>query len=408
VARVPAPAGVRARRAAAVPIPLHDRVAIGGFARLSWSSSGVRDPVFARALVLSQGEVDVALVSVEVCLLPAVLTRAVERALDGDGIEHLVVAATHTHAGPGGYWSDPIVERAGLGPFDAAFAERLAATIAEAVRGAAAARAPAELRVAHGEAAKLARNRAGGEVDGRLVSIRLRAREGGEPIAEVVLFPAHPTILGKKNEQISGDWPGALARLRKQPTLVFQGAVGDQSARPPRGRNAHERYARRIRNAIDALPAGEAEPLAPLAAATVSAVLPAPDLGASPPILRRLTKNVLYGWFPDRTVVTAVRLGPVTLLAIPGEPVAAVGAAWRARAGEGAEVLALANDYVGYVETEQRMAEEAGETGRTYYGPELADRLGAAVELAARSLDEEAEKVAQNRTAGEPSAVQVR
>ncbi len=45
--------------------------------------------------------------------------------------------------------------------------------------------------------------------------------------------------------------------------------------------------------------------------------------------------------------------------------------------------LFLAGDYLGYVETRERMAEVAGETARTYYGPELADRLVGAVKLSA-------------------------
>jgi hypothetical protein len=92
----------------------------------------------------------------------------------------------------------------------------------------------------------------------------------------------------------------------------------------------------------------------------------------------------MYGVLSDRGRVMAVRLGSLTLLAIPGEPVAEVGRRWRAAAGEGSEVLSLAGDYLGYVETSDRMAKMAGETVHTYYGPELADRLTGTVQIAGR------------------------
>ncbi len=123
--------------------------------------------------------------------------------------------------------------------------------------------------------------------------------------------------------------------------------------------------------------------------ATAAAVLPPVRLGASPPALQRITQNLLYDWLPDRAHLTAVRLGALTLIAVPGEPVAEVGRRWREAAGPGSEVLALAGDYLGYVETSERMAEAAGETVRTYYGPELAERLAGAVKLVARTVHPE-------------------
>ena len=403
--RVATGAGELTAGAAELPIPLHHGLPIGGFARLHWASTGVRDPVHVRALVLSQPGASVALVSLEILLVPPALGHAVEQRVADLKLDHVVVAATHTHSGPGGYWSDPIAQRAALGPYDRAFADELAERAAAAVRDAYAARVPATLATGFADAQKLARSRGHGLVDGRLVVLRVAQRDGA-PLAEVVLFPAHPTLLGKENELLSGDWPGALARASKVPRLFFQGAIGDQSARPPHGVNQVERYGRRVASAVDAVATGARDPAPTIAVATATAVLPPPDLGATPPFLRRLTKNVLYDWFPDRTRVAAVRLGPVTLLAVPAEPVAEVGRGWRERAGDGAEILSLANDYVGYVETQERMAEREGETVRTYYGPELESRLGDAVDLAADELDKKLAAAAQARAAEAAAAAE--
>jgi hypothetical protein len=215
------------------------------------------------------------------------------------------------------------------------------------------------------------------------VSARLVALTG-RPVAEIVIFPSHPTLLGVQNQLVSGDWPGALMRSQPGPVLLFQGALGDQTALMPPGQKASpEAYARALRARIDGLAYTLPDPWPELAVATSTAVLPAQIPGATPPLLRRLAANVFHDWLADRASLAAIRIGPVTLIAVPGEPVAAVGRRWREAAGPGSEILALAGDYLGYVETSERMAEAAGETARTYYGPELADRLAGAVRLSA-------------------------
>jgi hypothetical protein len=127
-----------------------------------------------------------------------------------------------------------------------------------------------------------------------------------------------------------------------------------------------------------------------LAGAAVVPLEPAPPVPvagfARLHFLRRIARNLMYGVLSDRGRVMAVRLGSLTLLAIPGEPVAEVGRRWRDAAGEGSEVLSLAGDYLGYVETSDRMAKMAGETVHTYYGPELADRLTGTVQIAAEAV----------------------
>jgi len=373
--------------AAVVPLSPPRAVPVAGYPRLKWMEEGRRDPIAVRALALREPGCTVVLVSAEILLVPGQLERAVEQRVGDLGLDHLVIAATHTHAGPGGFWKDALGERLATGPYDAVVFDHLVAQTEAAIRGAVKALEPAYFSVATTTTSELARNRAGGaEVDGHLVALRLTALAGHE-VARVVLYPAHATLLGLENHLVSGDWPGALMRGQPAPLLFFQGALGDQTTRlPPRTPAQPEAYARALRTHVDALELSTPDPWPALAVATATAVLPPADLGASPPALRRITRNLLYDWLPDRARLTAIRLGPLTLVAVPGEPVAEVGRRWREAAGAGAEVLALAGDYLGYVETSERMAEASGETVRTYYGPELADRLAGAVRLAAQAV----------------------
>ncbi len=360
-------------------------VPVAGFPRLHWMEEGRRDPVAARALVLQEPGCTVALVSLEILLVPGELQQAIEKRLRDLKLDRLVVAATHTHAGPGGFWREPLGERFATGPYSDAVFDHLVKRTERAVREAHAALEPVYLSVGRGEVTALVRNRNGLEVDGRLVSARFMGLSG-RPVGGIVLYPSHATLLGVGNRLVSGDWPGALMRSRGEPLLYFQGAVGDQTPNPQPGPGGRpEAYARALAEHLDDLDHDRPDPWPELAVATVSEVLPQPDLGASPPFLRRVARNVLHDLMPDRAELVAIRLGSLTLIAVPGEPVAEVGRRWRAAAGDGAEILSLAGDWLGYVETSERMAEMAGETVRTYYGPELADRLAGAVRLAAEA-----------------------
>jgi hypothetical protein len=66
-------------------------------------STGVHDPLVAKALVISQGDTHCAIVSNDLCSVPLELTaKARLQASQATGIpvEHIVIVATHTHGGP--------------------------------------------------------------------------------------------------------------------------------------------------------------------------------------------------------------------------------------------------------------------------------------------------------------------
>ncbi len=364
--------GALAAGAAAVPLETPTGVPIGGYPRLRYASQGVEDPPMARALVLSKPGLSVALASVDVLLVPAALRDKVEERLADLRLDAVLVAATHTHSGPGGFWDDALGARFGTGPYDPALEDALAGRIADAVRAAAAARAPALVSVARSRRPDLVRNRDGGERGGQLLAIRVE-RPDGEAVGQVVVFPAHATIRESRNRLLSGDWPGELARSLPGVTVFLQGAEGDQTwfLPEPQPGPAHLAYGRHVAAEVRQLPYPPGDGAPELAAAAAEVSLPAPSFGAVPPFLDRLLANLLWNWMPERTRVVALRVGPATLLAVPAEPGAAVGSAWREALGPGAEVVSLVGDYVGYVETAEGVRARTGEAKRTYLGPEL-------------------------------------
>ncbi len=356
---------------------------IAGFARLAWASQGVRDPVGARALVIEAPGCRLALVSADLLLVTDSLEALVRARVQDLGLNGLLLAATHTHASPGGYWRNVLGEHVGTAPYDPEVRDAIVTGVADAIRRAVAALGPVELSVAQGRIEPLVRNRRGGAKEGRLSAFRL-ARRTGEPVAELDVFAAHPTILGKKNRRISGDWVGRFVRDGDRGVRLFlQGAVGDQSAVLPDAVTTPETYGDALSRAVEAL-RFERVARPALAHASAEVVLPAPAPAAIPALFRGAARNLAYDLLPDKARVFALRLGPTVLALVPGEPVAEVAEAWRSEAGPGVEIVSLTGGYVGYVETPEQIEARRGEAATTYYGPELAARLGRGIVAATK------------------------
>lgn len=371
--------------AASAAIEVAPGTPIAGYPRFRWASQGVRDVPSARAIALRVPGLTLAVVAADVLLVPPELRRNVERRLADLGLDGLLLAATHTHSGPGGYWNDFLGVGIATGPYDRRHEDAVAAAAEAAVRGALASLGPARLAVGRARLPDLARNRDGGEVDGRLLVVRA-VREGGAPVGQIVVFPAHATILPSRNRLLSADWPGALARDLPGTTVFLQGAIGDQSVQLPGGVPDPETYARALAAEIARLPFPPADAGPALGIATAEVTLPSPSFGAVPRVLDRLFSNLLWGWLPARAAVVVVRAGPALLAAVPAEPGEEVGRRWRAALGPESEVVSLAGDYLGYVETPQKVRDRAGEAVRTYLGPDLAFVLGDGLVAAAGAM----------------------
>ncbi|MCR4415018.1 MAG: hypothetical protein NUV77_21575 [Thermoguttaceae bacterium] len=115
------------------------RIISGGF--LQGRADRAHDPLFARALVLDDGQTRLAIVVVDTLMMPRTLIdRAKERASKATGIpvERMLVSATHTHSAPS------VMGALGTG-VDEDYARRLPGWIAESVERAVKNLAPARI-----------------------------------------------------------------------------------------------------------------------------------------------------------------------------------------------------------------------------------------------------------------------
>jgi hypothetical protein len=349
-------------------------------------ATGVADPVYARALALSAGDASAILISVELLAVTDDLTHAVvgriRRAVPVPA-EAILLAATHTHSGPGAigrlFW-----EQLAAGTFDprrfAQVADRIAAAAVEAWQR----RAPAAYVRGQADAGDLVQNRifADGPTDPTLRFIAVRGA-AGTPIAYVLNFAAHPTVLRSKNSLVSGDFPGYAMRALEADgavALYFSGALGDQKPRPPAGRGVFARasamgaeIATRVRTAI---PTDGWRDHARLAARRVAVPLPPPQVRVG--VARRLPAAVGRLLLDRETLLQAIRIDDIALLGLPCDLSATVGRGIAGRAeaaGVTAWIVGFANDYIGYVIPSEIYDLPVYEGRMSFNGPHMADYL---------------------------------
>ncbi|TMB07536.1 MAG: hypothetical protein E6J64_04770 [Deltaproteobacteria bacterium] len=129
--RSEAPVEVGAQK---VPIEVPRGAPLGGYAGRRRAESEGR--VYARALVLRSGEVRAVIVALDALLVSSDLEEEVLRRTQLPPRTCLLLAATHTHSGPGGTWDNALAELAGNGRFDRGMRDAVAQAVADAIRGA--------------------------------------------------------------------------------------------------------------------------------------------------------------------------------------------------------------------------------------------------------------------------------
>ena len=185
-------------------------VPLAGFAARKDVSQGTHDELYARALVLENGETALALVSVDLLALPAEFVERVrgtvaQRTPVNSGA--ILIASTHTHAGP-------VTISTFFNPdetVDPQYMEGLAEAIAESVVSAWQSRFDARAGVGSGHIQGLAVNRRSADrqpVDEEVGIVRVDDT-GGRTRAVLMNYSCHPTVLGPDNLLVTGDFPAA-------------------------------------------------------------------------------------------------------------------------------------------------------------------------------------------------------
>lgn len=324
--------------------------------------------------------------------LTADVTAAIERAL---GPATVIVSATHTHSGPGGFVDSEAMGFAAVDRLARPVRGAIVTALVEAAKRADGRRLSARVGAASAEVPDVTRPRLAAAIDRELTVVKV-STPAGRPIAVIWNFAIHPTTLGARNLKLSGDVTGVAARAVEAalgvPALFVNGAVGDVSPRR-HGREAMRDIGARLARAVEDL-ARRIEPRGASTLLTRTTRVPVGTAALSlrhclgPWIPAALTLP-LRSTFPSEASLTAVALGDVAWVTVPGELQSALGARIKA-AGAGRWphrfVAGLSNDYLGYFVERAQYERAVYVTCATLYGAEGGERLTEAAATLLRGL----------------------
>ncbi len=214
-----------------------------GYPHVARDSTGVHDPLQCAALYLRQGGGQALFLAndlIHVSKRFAAEVRARIAAETGVPGEAIAITTTHTHSGPVmvDYVSnsaDATVPKA-----DPEYLAWVASQMVAAARAAVQNAQPAQLGFVVARAQGVGSNRhdPSGPADPEVPVLVARARDGGAPIAAMLVYAMHPTVLHEDSTLISGDFPYFTRRYLQErvigtacPVLYHNGASGDQSPR---------------------------------------------------------------------------------------------------------------------------------------------------------------------------------
>ena len=200
-------------------------IAMGGYGARQGVSSGIHDPLFVRTLVLDDGETKLVLAVCDLVGVPAELAEQACAHIERDlGIPraNVSISATHTHSGP-------LLRTDGVEDLISVTARKIAGSVQVALSRL----QPVRLKVGSVEVTTVSQNRRDPEGPIESVATILLAApdRGAEPVATVVNYACHATVLEHDNLLYSADFPGVIARAVEREVggagIYVQGAAGN-------------------------------------------------------------------------------------------------------------------------------------------------------------------------------------
>lgn len=220
-----APKGDLSVGAARVDItpPAGAALPMSGYAGREQGFQGIHDHIYVRAIVLSDGTHDAAIVSWELIAMPDPVWKVISQRISsqlGIPVDNIILTGVHDHDAPTiGTFSKP-------GPATIAYTKTVEDKAFEAVREAKASLQPAKFGFGTGKCYININRREyfpkqgwwwlgynpNGPSD-KTVSVLRFETLSGKPIALLYNYADHGTVMGPSNMEISGDWMGAASRF---------------------------------------------------------------------------------------------------------------------------------------------------------------------------------------------------
>lgn len=386
--------------------PAEMKAALGGYGeRMSRPAEGVHDPIFAKALVVSDGPRRFALVTADVLAFPPPIKPAVVKKLAEAGVacDQVMLLPSHSHTSidmsainPGNVFGIPQI-----GIYQPELYEMVVERLFDVIRRAGSDLQPIVVGTSSLELDGWNRNRrqSGGPTDPTLTVTRIDTLEG-EPLVALTHFTAHPTFMGAEHMQFSGGWPGHLQRRletligRDAVVMYANGAQGDVSpvSRPDSGPSRWDvakAYGEQL--ALEAQKVWQdATPSPDVAFGFHTQTIELPERvwhgdfmetgGKEYSLSEKLLAKMLPLMFPPQTDVVSLRLGELLIVGVPGELTARLGQQIKNEAAtitgaKYAVVGGLADAWISYILTEDEYRSGGYEASVSFYGPTLGETI---------------------------------
>lgn len=393
-------------------------VPLAGYGSRIKGSEGIHDPLYAALVYLNDSSREILLVGLDLVAVDADFAAQTRmRITQETGIpeDSIMILCTHTHSGPDGYAN--AFPREGSDAGDC-LRQNTMEKIAGAARWskASAHKATIGLGSEHVSGVGLNRNDPYKKIDDQLTVVRIDVE--GAPLAVLVNYACHPTVMSADNLQLSADLPGAVREYFQihYPTsilLFMNGAAGDVSTRFTRRTQGFEelkRFGAILFGSILALmqrtqlvaddriiskrfPIGL--PVRDFPSETEAREVLASSekryeelkrTSTEPAELRKAETKILgarvqarfaaslKGMKTVESEIQIVQLGDLTMVGIPGEPFSGISLALKASFPDRSlMVVGYANDYMGYFPMGEQ--EQTYETLKSPWAASIGDFL---------------------------------
>ena len=381
--------------------PLEIGYTLGGYgARMSKPAEGVHDNIRAKALILDDGTKHYAIITMDILGFPPnVKPQVIEKLNNKERWteENILLLPSHTHTSLEMFALNDknIFNMPPIGIFQPKLLEfvvdKLAGLIKEADQNLQTVKIGTRRMRLH----DLNRNRRGNPfVDNNLTVTRIDLK-GGKPLAVLVNWTAHPTIMSDKDMYVSAGWPGYMQREIEGcigdgvVAMFYNGAEGDQSVIAKSAGSHYEQaeiYGRTIAvNAIQLynsiIPAKHITFDYNYKIIDLPAKIPHPQFmetgGKEYGLSEEKIQGLLDQTLPEKTSVSALRLGNLLLVGAPGELIAELGLKVKdvlKNDGIACPVVGgLANQWVSYILSASEYEKGGYEASVSFYGKNLGD-----------------------------------
>ena len=392
--------------------PLELGYTLGGYgARLSKPAEDVHDDIMAKALVLDDGDKKFVIVTMDVLGFPPNVRPMIAKKLTDYGWaeEQILLLPSHSHTSLEmlALNDKNIYGMPAIGVFQQELLEFVVDKLAQLILETGKQLVDIKVGTAQLTLEGMNRNRRGDNAVDKELTVTRIDDSSGDPIAVMVNWTAHPTIMDEDDMWVSGGWPGYLQRELEDwigngvVAMYYNGAEGDQSVIAQKGGSHYEKaehYGRKIASKV--LPVYQEITPIHQSFDYVSHNVVLPPRSPHPTFMQtggeeyQLDEATIQGLlnqvFPENTFITTLQLGDLMIVGAPGEMIAEMGMGIKQQLkNEGVRypvIGGLANEWISYILTEEEYMQGGYESSVSFYGPTLGTTIHSAMLKTAKLL----------------------